>query len=351
MNIHFNFLRHFAVLTIIILNLFGEKTMADLKEVLSSIKLNNEEYFSLNQEKIDSLDEQLADLNRFDAILLKAPDVIDLNKFASFPVLQIMQNDDKREWMVPELRNMLAVVYNKTTGELITGPARKDKKKINYSAYDHDDKLPDNLSTTGYSTGCQIFDLKFSLGIPWVQSHYLVSLVNFDWVSNKVDVFLKKPGDNSVDKPTFQSLPKNEPVIDAISNTGKDQIEPSVTFSIPAKCSSNPEQFQIQGKFQLPMHANEIFTLEDKQSAMIPVYALIVEKNMDQRSPIIARWYIKTDLPKDPDVVSIAEGIFKFKLSDLVPETRKYPLKPKEYCCYIVAQGTCFGPQKITIVK
>jgi len=321
--------------------------MADCKSILNSIHITEEDYFSLSQEMQDEIDYSLLKSERFNALLIKAPTNIDIIKRKTFPILKIIQNDGIREWQIEESRNLIVAAFNVQTGHLIAKTARKDLKRIVYPPKTIDKgPIPENMSKTSYSTGTELIDIKLSTGISWVPSHYRITLICFDWVSNSVDVALYE-GSNRVEMSSFIPQP-NDTKVSAILSLKKDSGNGEVTFSIPEKCTTNPDKFTIQGKFMVPVNDYNI-TEFDKKSVVIPAWFMIVEKNIDQGSAILAKWFITADHSDKNSEQMVAEGTFTFTLPEILPETTKTPLNPNDYCCYVVINGNVFGPEKCNI--
>ncbi|HEX2958147.1 MAG TPA: hypothetical protein VHO70_15040 [Chitinispirillaceae bacterium] len=323
--------------------------MADYKTILNSIHITEDDYFSLSQEMQDEIDYSLLQSERFDALLIKAPVKIDITKRKTFPILKIIQNDGIREWQIEESRNLIVSAYNVQTGHLIAKTARKDIKRMVYPPKTIDKgPIPENMSKTSYSTGTELIDIKPSIGIPWIPSQYRVTLICFDWVSNSVDVDLYE--ENNQTKMRYNISQLNNTKVNAILSLKKDSGKGEVTFSIPEKCTANPEKFTIQGKFIVPVNDCNISEI-DKKSVVIPAWIMIVEKNIDQGSAILAKWFITADLQEKISEQVLAEGTFKFTLPELLPEITQKPLTPNNYCCYIVVNGNVFGPEKCNITN
>ena len=324
--------------------------MADIQGILDAVKLTDIEYFTLSEEKEDSLIYQLLDFERFDSLLLNAPLHIDISKEDAFPLMKIIQNDDFREWQVQESRNLVVVAYNLLTGKVIAKTARKDEKKRIYPPKnERDGPFPEDISITGYNTGCEIINIKHSLNIPWHPSKYRITILCFDWVSNTVDVVLhdkdKQPKINLV-------LPQsNDRKVDALLSATKNAGKGDVTFSVPEKCNADPQNFFIQGNFTIPVTAHNVTELDKKKSVIIPVWLMIVEKNIDQGSAILAKWFITAHPTENTTEQATAEGIFKFSLPELLPGITEDPLAPNDYCCYVVINGHVFGPEKCRITN
>lgn len=331
-------------------NAIGGNTMADVQNILDIVKISNEEYFTLANETIYSFEDKLMAGERFDTLLLKAPTRIDISKHSSFPVLAITQTDGERKWYVQESRNLLAIAYNESTGRIIAKTAHKDKKRRIFPPKDQKvGPLPESVSASAYTTGCRPFDIKFSLDIPWQPSEYRITLICFDWVSNTVDVVLH---DGDTKPVTNLTLPQpSDKIVDAILSPAKDASKGNVTFSVPEKCDANPENFTLQGKFSIPVTAHNIVEFKKKKSVVIPAWVMLAEKNIDQGSAVLAKWFITADLPEKNPGRTVAEGIFKLSLSELLPSLADEPLAPNDYCCYVVINGHVFGPEKFSIAE
>ena len=324
--------------------------MTNNETVLQTVNVSEEEYFNISEERKDEIDSALVSIDRFDTLLLKAPTSIDISKRHIFPLLKIIQNDGVREWYVEEFRNLIVVAYRISTGQVIAKTARKDKKQRIYPPKNiHRGRVPETMSTTSYSTGTEIINIKHSLDIPWQPSEYRITLICFDWVSNTVDVVLH---DGDTQPVTNLTLPQqSDKIVGAILSGTKDAGKGIVTFSVPEKCDANPKNFALQGKFSIPVTAHNIAEFKKKKSVVIPAWVMLVEKNIDQGSAVLAKWFITADLPEKNTEGTVAEGIFKFSLSELLPALTDASLAPNDYCCYVVINGHVFGPEKSNIAE
>jgi hypothetical protein len=84
---------------------------------------------------------------------------------------------------------------------------------------------------------------------------------------------------------------------------------------------------------------------------IVPVWLMIVEKNIDQGSALLAKWFITAELPEKKSEPLFTDGSFQFSLAELLPATKVKPLMPNDYCCYLVINGNVFGPEKFSICK
>ena len=324
--------------------------MANNTDVLKTVEISNEDFYCITKEKLEVFEDRLFGLDRFDTILVKAPSHIDIAKHSTFPILYISQSDDVREWHVQETRNLLVVAYNISNNKLIARTARKDVKRKIYPPKDErKGPPPENISTSSYGTGCEIIDIKQSLDILWGPSVYRITLICFDWVSNTVDVALH---DGATQPATDLIVPQsNDRKVDALLSATKNAGKGDVTFSVPEKCNADPQNFFIQGNFTIPVTAHNVTELDKKKSVIIPVWLMIVEKNIDQGSAILAKWFITADPTENTTEQATAEGIFKFSLPELLPGITEDPLAPNDYCCYVVINGHVFGPEKCRITN
>lgn len=328
----------------------GGFSMTFNNDILNSISVSNDEYFSLTEDKLGKYEDSLFELKRFDTILIKAPSYIDITKREILPVLYISQSDDIREWHVQEYRNLIVVAYNISNDNLIAKTARKDEKKIKYPPKDERNGPPsDTISTASYGTGCEIINIKKPLNIPWQPSQYRITLICFDWVSNTVDVVLQEGNSHPI-KGLIRPQ-SNDITIGAILSSKKDFEKGDVIFTIPERCTTNPEDFTIQGKFIVPVNDYTISEFDKKKAVVIPVWFMIVEKNIDQGSAILAKWFITAEISDKNSEQMVAEGTFSFTLPELLPVITQTPLVPNDYCCYIVINGNVFGPEKCSITE
>ncbi|MBD3422446.1 MAG: hypothetical protein GF398_20215 [Chitinivibrionales bacterium] len=322
--------------------------MANTTKVLQAVSITDEKFFTVSEEQLEKYEDALFDLERFDTILIKAPARVDIAQKSSFPILYISQSDDYREWHVQEYRNLLVSAYNTSTGKLIARTARKDEKQTIYPPKDErSGPPPDDISTTSYGTGCEIINIKNSLDIPWQPSRYRITLICFDWVSNTADVTLH---DGSAQPETNLILPgETDMTIDAILSPSQGAERGEITFSVPEKLDTNPKKFTVQGKFSIPVTSGNIVEINNAKSILIPAWLMVVGKNIDQGSATLAKWYITADMPEKLNTATIAEGIFKFSMSEILPIVSEAPFAPNDYCCYVVINGHLSGPQKCRV--
>lgn len=322
--------------------------MANTADVLQRVDITNEEFFSITKEKLAHFEDILFELERFDTILVKSPGHIDITKQCTFPVLYISQSDDIREWHVQEYRNLIVTAYNVSNGKLIAKTTRRDEKRRIYPPKDERrGPPPKDISTTSYGTGCEMINIRHSLDMSWQPSVYRITLICFDWVSNTVDVVLH---DGDTRPLTNIILPQqSDRTVDAILSGAKNAGRGDVTFTVPQECDANPENIAVQGKFAIPVTAHNVVEFKDRKSVVIPAWVMLVEKNIDQGSALLGKWFITADLLEKNTKQAVAEGIFKFSFSELLPALADKPLASNDYCCYLVVNGYVFGPEKCSI--
>lgn len=316
------------------------------QEVLETIDLAPGAYFDFSEQTAELLEQKLIALERFDSIYIAAPDTIDITAHSTLPVLKAIQYGDVRAWEVDELRNLIAVAYNHTTGELYAGPARRDTKQRDYSSRDHPEELPQDIDTEGYGTECRVYDLKSALTVPWEPSGYSVTMLCYDWVSNQVEVRLRgeEPAKGAMRVPAAR-----ERVVDAVVRGGESALAPEVSFTVPPETKRDLENFTIQGTFRLPVLETNVVSAELGSMVVIPIDVMLVKKNLDQSSPIVCRLWCKTETGDTVETNPYAEGIIKTNIRDLSSTLATHGLEAREYCCYMVVQGTCFGPRKVLV--
>lgn len=338
------------ITVICFVNINGGNTMSLREKILKIVTLNDNEYFELAQETIDEIDDKLIELDRFDTIFITGPKKIDITKKDRLPVLKTIQHDGIRNWKVSEDRNLLAIAYDKATGVFYAYPARRDRKTRDYSVDDHPEEIPETISKTAYLTGCRIYYLNKALDIPWKPADYSVTFICYDWISNTINVKLTEGKNEQFGSMALPDM--TLPSVDAIISTDEDP-SPVMKFQLPKEGGVLPKDISVQGKFKLPLTEYNILDRKNKSDvdAVIPVYFMMVYKNLDQRSPWVFRWNILIKENGKVNKGDVAEGIFKFKLSELFGKFGNDPIETREYCCYMIANGICFGFEKILIVK
>lgn len=346
--------QYLSILIVVsVVNINGGNIMSLREKVLEIVTLNDDEYFEIEQEDIFKLDDKLTDLDRFDTIVITAPGNIDISKRNHFPVLYTSQDDALREWTVPENRNLITVIYNKTSDILKAGTPRKDKKrrpKGYWASLDHPEEMPETVSRTAYSTGCQMYYLNKSLNIPMKPSDYSITFICYDWISNTINVKLI---DGKNELPNGIPLPDPKlPFVESIISPTK-QSSSVFEFKLPKEGGILPKDISVKGKFKLTITEYNILKQKNNTDidAVIPVYFMMVYKNLDQRSPLVFRWNILIKEDGEINNGDNVEGIFKFKLNELFGSFGDDPLKPREYLCYMIVNGTVFGYEKLLIVK
>lgn len=111
------------------------------------------------------------------------------------------------------------------------------------------------------------------------------------------------------------------------------------------------KEFTIQGNFTIAVTGYNITEFENRKHVVIPAWLMIVEKNIDQGSAILAKWFITADLLNQKAAQAAARGSFNFSLPELLPIMNIDPLDSNDYCCYLVINGHIFGPEKCVITN
>ena len=155
----------------------------------------------LFQRKLALDDRELRLLDQdFLGVALAAPSAVSIADRDSLPLLVAFRGTGLRAWEVPRDRNALLAAVDLDTRDVFFGQVFRDRKLEEHPPPGAPPATPRPAGVSATSVGAFVrrVDARAILDLPWRPARYRIALINYDVVSNLVDVTLEGPSAPSV---------------------------------------------------------------------------------------------------------------------------------------------------------
>jgi hypothetical protein len=336
------------------------KSSEDIRHSILSIP---EDRFFKDMEKLFlDLELKLADTG-FMGVAVNAPGSISIGRTAQLPVIMALQQTGLRAWRYPRDNNCVVMAVETTTRAFYFGQIFRDLKAEAFSMPIDatPPPQPQGANAIARSSGVSYFDARPVLALPWRAGTYRLTVVNYDWVSNTVEVVLK--GDDPI-------RPAAAPLVNPLpAAPGQNHRMPSyrVTEAVPVpadnkspgavlRMAPNPEpgiKLAAAGSFSIradsfhicsaPFELTEVDGRQHRVGAVVPVTLAIF--NAAWPAPLRFQWGVPVYSQAG---VQPGERIEAGFAVDVLADS-PLSLSPGEYAAYLVVEGYVFGPAPFII--
>jgi len=168
--------------------------MTTSKEIAVRIlNLSPTEFFG---ENLDFTDREFALLGQdFEGVAINAPATIDLLKWDRLPMALATIETTRRQWEVYRGKNLTLLAWQIDSGTVYIGAAYPPPEKLP-AREGFSRQPPEPRETAPYTKNARIelLQVRERLNLPWQSCRFRLAVVNYDWVSNVVEVELKGEG-------------------------------------------------------------------------------------------------------------------------------------------------------------
>lgn len=295
----------------------------------------------------------------FEGIAISAQSRIRVDAQTELPIAIAIRCDGERDWDVPLGDNCLLVVTELQTGRVGVVPALVPPKVLTSRAGPQPSRAgpvrppADELAGHGAQIGWT--EVRSRLDVPWRGGTWSFSVVHFDWISNRVDVLLEGG-------PAAPAAPVAPPVVEPLpaqqvpglpSYVGGAQTPPAqgVDLKVQLDEQGPATRLLVEAAFALPARPQLLvagYTLFDGAQerdvvAIVPMTLLLVGANLPRP------WRRDLRVPVYGPAVSAGETLQGWLSLDAFAGAASPG--PGSFACYLVLDGTVYGPQLLRVTR
>jgi len=343
----------------------GMKTQTDLSastDIADAIlQFSPDEYFG-GISDFSNREFALLDLP-FEGVAINSPSTIDLAGRGTLPLVMAIADTTRRQWEVVRNKNLTLVAMSMDTDTILIHPAiappEKEPADEPFSR-----QPPEPIETQPYTKSVKIemIEARSRLELPWQPGKYRLAVINFDRVSNAVEVELRgagKPEEGRVVTSVF-----SPPGQAAVTLSGKKVSLPNydilpftpplsqdgLAFVLPAETATTTS-LPLFGAFNVkagPGHLNRSGTVQNSEGGkkfpvvgVVPVTLLLFA--LDGEIPRRFDWAIPVYGSAPPAAGTQLTGSFAVD----VLQGSAMQLSPGRYMAYIICNATIYGPREV----
>jgi hypothetical protein len=322
----------------------------------SVLRLSAAEYFG---EDIDFSEREAQLLDRpFEGLAINVPKVVDLTGQGKLPVAMAICETTLRQWEVYRGKNLVLVAISMDSGRVYVGPALPPpKKEPATEPFSRQPPKPEETPPYTRSAEIMMLQARDRLDLPWKPGRFALAVVNYDWISNVVEVELRGRGEPEKGKlqeirPAPAALKGSLPCYDILPATPKVSRE-GVEFVVAME-ADKPDSLPVYGAFAVKVRERYIDRsgtvhqgIGGKRlpvGGVVPVTLLVfgldckVSLRFDWGVPVYGSAPAEGGLLKGSFAIDALHG-------------SGVRLVPGKYMAYIVCDSRIFGPKGFKVPK
>jgi hypothetical protein len=313
------------------------------------------EFFSSNQALVASREDELLGLD-YMGIAINGPKKIICEKQDILPLFVAIRVSGKRDWEVNLQKNCYIVATNLNNGNVSIAKTYFDPKELKNSDEEPpvNSPMPPGLSIA--AAHLSDINVRKQISMSWNNGLWALSVIYYDWVSNRVDVTLI--GKEVPDPVRVQKVYPETNLGDTLALPCY-VITPKIPKLIDTGALFNMEYSQVKGKENLTIYGSFSLNTQEKYlpestvihaltkgtgkrvAAIVP--ATFIMLALDAKAPIRFNWNLPVYGAKLQKGMP-AKGAFAIEV--LSAENLK-EIKPCDYVCYLAMDGIIFGPKMV----
>jgi len=337
--------------------------MSSSKVIAQSIlRFSNAEFFN---GVADFSDWEFALLDEpFQGVAINAPPVIDLDSQSTLPVVMAIADTTRRQWEVCRAKNVFLLAISEESGALFIGaaysPPEKEPLEEPCSRMDPE---PQEMPPYTESAKIERVEARARLDLPWQPGSYFLAVINYDWVSNVVEVTLKgqkkpKEGTLAVIQPdpaaqVTVAVGGVQLALPSYTTTPATPLSPQqgVEFVIPAE-GFTATSLPVFGAFSVKARTRYIAqsgTFQPSAGGNLPVAGVVpvtlLVFTLDGEAPMQFDWAIPV---YGTAAVAVGEKLQGSFAIDAL-QAGGIPLSAGHYMAYIICDSMVYGPREFSI--
>lgn len=330
------------------------------EDILKSVlKFDDDEFFNLDQTLLLPRELEFLEMD-YSGIVINGPKRIIWKEKESLPLVIAIRRSGERDWSLKIKKNCFIIASNLENGDVIIDRALTTKKDDYYSFQDQDDDsdrpIPDGVA--GDIAQLTTIDINNKISFDRNFGKWSFSLLYYNWKSNSIVVDIV--GEDQVNT-DFIPSPFPGPNLDDITalpsyvpiQQTPEMPESGLSFHLQAMNKDGKPMLNLFGSFSLKarsIHIPESAILyefnnghKEKVAAVIPITCLLVKKNnilplkIDLYIPVYGNTIGENELVRGQfglDIISSAE------MEEIILT---------EYVCYLVMDGSVYGPKIVQL--
>ena len=322
------------------------------------LDLSSTEFFG---EGTDFSEREFALLDRsFEGLAIKAPSAIYLADQNDLPVVMAISDTTRRQWEVYRDKNLALVAMSKNSDTILIEPAFSppEKEPVNES-FSCQPPEPEEIPPYTRSAKIEIIQARPRLDLPWKPGSYALAVINYDWISNVVEVEFKGPGISEESKlPIVAPGPvaRNTVILgeEKISLPNYDILpytpplpQEGVEFMIPPEAAT-PTSLSVFGAFSLKARSRYV-NLSSRGNKKLPIVGVVPVTlllfGLDRNVPNRFDWTIPV---YGSALVAVGEQLTGYFAIDALQGSDIH-LSSGRYMAYIICDSRIYGPREVKL--
>jgi hypothetical protein len=345
----------------------GVGNMATFQDkVVELITLQDEEFFDLDEAGVSELRKKLSEMNT-DAmpnlppdvpwptelppvLAIAAPRLIRIDKQKERPVLIATRTTGLRDWQVDWRQNGRAILVDLNNGAMKSARLYGTHKRRSTPLPSMSGPEPDDINAATVSTDVNKHTTMLDfLGIEWRPGRFALVVVNYDWVSNAVEVVLEQEEAEPLPIPEARpasaflrdgigsdSAPKPDPFGLAVSMPNEVELRAPILFECVVEI---PSKHTATGPLATAAEP------DGAAGSTVALLASVILVARDAESPIPINLVIKATLVDSIGSDQVVQAHFSFDVQEALPDR----LLQGMYQVYLVAGSRLSGPHPLRV--